>query len=297
MKRYELPSFLSLRNLLVALTVLAALLSMTGALDDVGDRYTHGSLTRALAGFAVARGLNGVISAAQGTEVSIHPAGIGVTFSPGEILDPLNDLVERFSWVMLASSVSLGIQRLLLELGAWSGFAWSVALLALLCAWMLARGSPLAFWQAWLVRVVWVLVVLRFAVPLMAIVNEGVYEAFLAPQYEEATQRLESATESLRELERRESPPEDGEESLLSRAKRMFDQAASSIDMEARLERYTALASEASYDAVNLIVIFVFQTLLSPLAFLAVLVGVVKGVWRTRLGPLREIAEPARRAP
>jgi hypothetical protein len=72
--------------------------------------------------FAVARTLNGVISAAQGTEVALEPGGVGVVLSVGEILDPINDLIERFSAVMLIAASSLGLQALLLNIlqGSWS---------------------------------------------------------------------------------------------------------------------------------------------------------------------------------
>ena len=32
-----------------------------------------------------------------------------------KVLDPINDLAERFSWVMLVNTASLGIQRILME--------------------------------------------------------------------------------------------------------------------------------------------------------------------------------------
>ncbi|HEC72775.1 MAG TPA: hypothetical protein ENI26_00190, partial [Methylophaga aminisulfidivorans] len=67
--------------------------------------------------FALARGLNGVISVAQGTELSVEPMGVGVTLTPGQILDPLNDMVEQFSTVLLIASASLGIQKIVLFLG------------------------------------------------------------------------------------------------------------------------------------------------------------------------------------
>lgn len=46
---------------------------------------------------------------AQGTEVAVEPAGVGVIFTPGQILDPVNDLLEQFSNLMLAASVAFGI--------------------------------------------------------------------------------------------------------------------------------------------------------------------------------------------
>ncbi len=270
------------RRFLAAMTVLAALFSAIGVFDRAGERYTDDGLTRALASFAVARGLNGVISAVQGTEVSFQPAGVGVTFAPGEILDPLNDMVERFSWVMLASSVSLGIQRLLLLLGSWPWFVGTASLLGVIAAGLLVARGVAAAWTPWFVKAVWVLLFLRFAVPLVAIVNEGVYAGFLEARYQEASQGLEATTEQLREMERGAGTgdPDAGDEGLLDRAQRMFDEAAATMDVTARIERYKVLAGDASRDAVELIVIFVFQTLFSPLVFLLVLVGFAKALWR-----------------
>ncbi len=58
--------------------------------DRSGESQLDVAFTRALIGFGIARTLNGVISVAQGTEFAGQPAGIGVNFAPGEILDPVN---------------------------------------------------------------------------------------------------------------------------------------------------------------------------------------------------------------
>ena len=78
-------------------------LSWTQLLDQPAQAGTAATLKRALATYAIARGLNGVISVAQGTEIAIQPVGVGLTISAGEILDPLNDLVEHFSWLVLVA--------------------------------------------------------------------------------------------------------------------------------------------------------------------------------------------------
>ena len=92
---------------LAASIVLAAiaLVGLLGAVDEAGLERTDAAAKRAVAAFAIARAINGAISFAQGTEVAIQPAGVGLVLAPGEVLDPINDLVERFSWVMLLSSV------------------------------------------------------------------------------------------------------------------------------------------------------------------------------------------------
>ena len=69
--------------------------------------------------FAIARTLDGVISVAQGTEVAVEPGGVGVNFALGQALDPINDLVERFSAAMLVATSSLALQNVLLRISEW----------------------------------------------------------------------------------------------------------------------------------------------------------------------------------
>ena len=101
---------------LILLVILGMSLSL--GLDERAMTLQDEALDRAMIAFGLAKGLNGVISLIQGTEISFAPAGLGLNFSVGEILDPFNDMVERFSWVMLLASVSLGIQKLLLVLSS-----------------------------------------------------------------------------------------------------------------------------------------------------------------------------------
>jgi len=95
----------------VGLILVVTAVAWWPSLDAHGNATVDAAFKRALVTWAIARGLNGVLSVAQGTEVAIQPAGIGVNFAPGEILDPINDLVERFSWIMMLAASSLGVQR------------------------------------------------------------------------------------------------------------------------------------------------------------------------------------------
>ena len=96
--------------------LLLAFFSISKTFDDYGTKYTDEGFERSLVSFAIAKGLNGAISIVQGTEVALEPAGVGVILTPGQILDPANDLIERFSWIMLICTISLGIQSILLNI-------------------------------------------------------------------------------------------------------------------------------------------------------------------------------------
>lgn len=150
------------RNLLLALLAAAVLCAWLRPLDDLAGAQAQAGFKRAVASFATARALNAVISVVQGTEFSVQPLGIGVTLTPGQMLDPLNDLVERFSDLMLVASVAFGVQLLLIEVG----MHWGMTLLLSLAAagwawqtWQRARAPAL------LTRVLVALLLVRFIVP------------------------------------------------------------------------------------------------------------------------------------
>ena len=248
-------------------------LAYTGYLDIRGTQYTDQALARALLAFGIARGLNGVISVAQGTEVAVQPAGIGVNFTPGQILDPINDMIERFSWIMLAASASIGVQKTLMVMASWpyfnQAFAALFAMLALL-VWLPVMSKRLG---GYLLKAALVLIFLRFAVPLVAISSDWVFNEFLKPQYEESTSELESTAQNIGRINQatQDDLAIDDDPSLIDRAKRIYQSATETFDIDGRIEQYKAAATETSKHAINLVVVFVFQTIVFPLLFLVLL--------------------------
>ncbi len=94
------------RNWWTVFAVLACGLAVSGVADRLGEHYASTAVTKAAATWAVARGLDSAISVAQGTELALEPGGVGVNLTVGEVLDPINDLVEQFSQVMLVATGS-----------------------------------------------------------------------------------------------------------------------------------------------------------------------------------------------
>jgi hypothetical protein len=279
------------RQWLVAGVVVALLaLAYEGTVDDYGHDYTQQALKRALVTFAIARGLNAVISVAQGTEVSIQPAGVGVNFTPGQILDPLNDLIEWFSWVVLMAATSLGIQELLLTIFSARVFAWIlIAVAVTLGMLMWNKRVQLHPLRALLARLLLLLLVVRFSVPLMALASEGLYTAFMSERYAASQQSIQAVTEKIGEINRStesaaETPEDD---SLLGSAKRLYQSTVNSLDVSSYVQRYQSAAADVSEQVVNLIVVFVMQTLLLPLLFLWGVVQLARRVLQMDLAPKR----------
>ena len=268
-----------LRALLVVALIAAA---WWPELDTRAEAQVEAGLKRALLAFAMARGLNGVISVAQGTSVAIQPAGVGVVLAPGELLDPVNDLIEQFSTVMLFASASLGLQRLLIGMSGWQPLTIALSILAML--WLVISLAKLhrrddghVHTQADVSRmrmstlvqgVLLVMLALRFAVPVSALLSETAYNTFLRAEYEQSQQALESAKDDIASAGDAVRPPEPEAEGVLDRAQRFFDEAGKTFDVEARLKALQESAAAITRNVIDLIAIFVVQTVILPLLFL-----------------------------
>ncbi|NOZ54908.1 MAG: hypothetical protein GXP08_17530 [Gammaproteobacteria bacterium] len=261
-------------------------LALHGTLDNTGESYTDDAFKRSLVTFGIARGLNGVISVAQGTEVALHPAGFGVNFTPGQVLDPINDLVEQFSWVMLAASASLGIQKIFLSIS--STLLVSGLLLVLLCLYGVSVWRPGLFsggGRKLILSAAVVALFMRFSVPLAAIGSELLYDYFLKQQYTESTLKLENTMVVISSIntEEQNDLKFSINEGVLDKAKRFFNSATASLSLESRLEKYKESATEATTHAINLIVVFIIQTILFPLLFLWMIYRSMKLMWANLL--------------
>ena len=265
------------RPLVIIFVALLVALSSVTTVDRIAEDDFESLFHRALITFALARTLNGVISAVQGTEVALQPAGVGVTLTPGEILDPVNDLVERFSLIMLGATLSLGVQQVLLDIGQWWGTRMVVALLAL--GWLTLRlwRSDGTVLEQVLLRALIIALFIRFAVPLALIANEAVYLQFLESRYEESSQVIESAGS---DIEAANNPADEitneKEPSILSSLGRVLDSTRETLNLRERVAVIKSRATELIEHLIQLSVVFILQTGIFPLVFLWLLVQFMK---------------------
>ena len=178
----------------VAVAIALVVLAWLPRPQQVAVEYAEAGLKRALTTYAVVRGLDALVSAAQGTQLSAAPAGMGIITAPGQLLDPANDLLEQFSSVMLTAVVAFGLQALLLNIGAhWTlSLAFSAALLASLAMTWRGGRAP-RFW----VQAMLVLAVARFAALGCTFASEWVYRGYLAERYALAQKEIDQATAML----------------------------------------------------------------------------------------------------
>ena len=263
---------------LFALAVTA--LALSGVADTLGRDYAATALERAFVTWAVARGLNGVISVAQGTEVALEPGGVGVNLTVGEVLDPVNDLVEQFSSVMLVATSAIGLQNILLRITGGAGFSVLLAIAAagaLAAVWVPALAAR-ARLRAFALRFLLIVFLLRFAVPFLVIGSNVVFDRFLASEQQAATAALRATTADIEAMTDDETPVTDPDRNMLQRFGDMVGDSIAALNVRERLAELRERASSATAHVVDLIVIFLLQTIALPLAFLWLLMQAAKAL-------------------
>ena len=265
------PKYLQRLALIVAVLIMVVG-SWLAPLDAAANKQVDAGLKRALISFTTARVLNAIISVAQGTEVAVQPAGVGVIFTPGQLLDPINDLVEQFSNLMLAASVAFGIQKLLISIGAYWPISLTLSITALAWAVFYLRQKP---FPAVLSRILVVLLMIRFAVPVVTIGTEILFQKFMANDYRSSQQGIDTASGNLGKL----SPPTAATNENPGMIDSIKGWWAQNGDVKLRYEQLKQSAEQATEHIIKLIAIFVLQTLVIPLLLLWVLYSVVRRVF------------------
>ena len=265
-----LPTGLTLQRWAVMLILVALIpLAWLKPLDSQAQEHAEAGLKRALATYVVARTINALVSVIQETGVSVQPGGIGMTFAPAQFLDPLNDLVEQVSTVMLAVCVSFGIQLMLMQVGG--SAAVSLVLTAGLLAWGWYRWRGRAI-PRWATRLLVLIVLARFGVPLASIGSELTFRFAMSDQYLAAQQKLDATAEQVRRVSPLGSSDTPGEKpswwETLKRLPESMDMDSKVQQVQGRFEQIRSWLDGMVDHVVRVIAIFTVQTVLLPLLFL-----------------------------
>jgi signal transduction histidine kinase len=179
---------------LIALCGLPAL-GWVGVLDDFSSQQVNHSISSAGLIYATARGINALVSLLQGTELDL----MLLTFSIGEVLDPINDLIERFSELILIALGSLALQKILLAVVSHTMFNVLLTLLAVAGVSSLLAGRQHLF--AILLRSFFVVAFFRFSLGLVVLANSWVDQHFLDKADQQRHLAMERFQGELREAD------------------------------------------------------------------------------------------------
>jgi hypothetical protein len=272
-----------MRARIAAMALIAAVaLAWIGVLDRVASSELDGAFKRSFATFAIARSLNGAISLVQDADVSLSPAGIGLTVSPGELLDPLNDLLEQFSTLAFTALTALGIQKFALQLS--DSLLLNLMLSVAATVWFTAQYWPRAIMLRPLAaRALVFALALRFLVPGFALATALVDRTLLTPEFEAAKAQLQLTTEAAQAVA--EPAPASEPSGIGEQIARWWASAKAEIDVRERVMRIKDIVEHAAEPLVTLAVVFLLQAIVLPLAFLALATQLLRGLLASATDP------------
>ena len=286
--------------------------SWLGFIDSQSAAYIDSALKQALVTYGVARGVNAVVSVLQ----TINLFGLGV----GQVLDPINDLVERFSGVMELAIGSLFIQKILLEIASslFFKFALTVSGGLLILALYVRTGINTLM----ISRVFISLVFIRFSIAIVVLLNGLVSSAFVTDKIDADVAVVEQveksapapeptaedvAVQSAPQIEpTTEGPSAAGTETVQAgdpEKKSLFGKLAdfgtklkdasskAVVVVKEKVKKWDPKAMKEKIEKVvpqmiNLMALFLLKTLILPLVFLYGLKYALEQVWNIKPIPL-----------
>lgn len=179
-------------------------------LDSTADSYFKDSITKAGVSYGVCRVINATVSVIQESSVQLEPAGIGLSLAVGQIVDPINDMAERLSNVLVMSIASLGVQEIAYEI--------SITVVPQILAFFLLIVSFLVWFkndrvfrlQKIMIAVLVIASIARFCLPISSMANEFLQEAFFDDKIIDANEKLTASTSELKTIEEIELPKIEG---------------------------------------------------------------------------------------
>jgi predicted Zn finger-like uncharacterized protein len=241
-------------------------------LDTSAESHIDSALKRAAATYAIARSINAGISVVKSSQLSIAPAGVGIAVTFGEILDPVDDLVERFSWVMLASMISLGIQKVLVYVGPWLSlyvFLTCGLICALVAIW--AKNRTKAVFTGIAKKACFAALVVRFSLPLVGYLNQQTYVYFLESHYESAATDIRNDEAAIRNAANEMIDPGEAstsDESIGGKLKSLWRDTKNTLNVKGRLEALRAKCENMADKLIRWSVVFLLTTIIFPIAYL-----------------------------
>ena len=220
----------------VVLVVLLLLLAWGGYLDIYSHDYLAASIKNTGILYGIIRGINALVSVLQSSELSVMLVSVNI----GELLDPLNDLIERFSHVLVVALAALVLQKIMLGIVSHDMFNLAMSALTLIVLYSsLIRKLP---FHSYYLRAFILALFLRFALAIAVLCGSLIDSWFLE-------QAMTEQVESMVQLENQLSNTRDvlsGE----TRVQGLEGEPAQRLQQAERKKRQIVLALDQTRQAI-----------------------------------------------
>ncbi|MCP3900910.1 MAG: hypothetical protein GY707_14490, partial [Desulfobacteraceae bacterium] len=288
--------YLSLLCVMLATTLFFSAGAKLHILDKNADTYFTESISKAGLAYATCRIINGAISIVQNSDLSLEPAGVGVSLALGQALDPIDDMTERLSDVLVTAIVSLGIQKLFYEISlSYAPRILSILLLILsILIWF--KNNKTQTFQKTIIKITFIVLIIRFCLPISSIANNFLQEHFFDVEISEAKTNLNLFTFELNELTTFALPEIDGVLGTIKNSSSLLlDKAAAFKNaLMSMIHNMGKIISNLVKLTTLYVGIFIIQVLILPLTIFWLLVKMTNSLFNTELPVVLEHPRPTK---
>jgi len=179
-------------------------------LDMKSDSYFSDAMTKAGVAYGVCRIVNASVSVVKESQIQMEPAGLGVSVAVGQILDPLDDMTERASDILITAIISLGIQKIAYELSvAFAPGLLGVALIAFVVN-SFFKGNRAAAYRGIFLKAIMLVSVARLCLPTSSIISSYLNDRYFSPEITKAKDELALSSPEMERLKDMRMPKLDG---------------------------------------------------------------------------------------
>jgi len=252
-------------------------------LDKNTDTYFTESMTKAGLAYGVCRVVNASVSVIKDSQIQVEPAGMGVSLAAGQVLDPLDDMTERASDILVTAIVSLGIQKIAYELCvAFVPVLAGLAIVIFLGVSFL-KGNRAAAMRRIVIKSIILLAVTRFFLPASSIVNTYLNETYFSPQIIQAKDELTMISPEMERLKDMTMPEVDG---VVGTVKNGFDfverkTSDLGVALKAMITNMGSMISNLLKLSYLYVALFIVQVILLPLGTFWLLVRLANVLFGT----------------
>ncbi len=179
-------------------------------LDTKADAYFNEAITKAGVSYATCRVINATVSIIKESRLELEPAGVGLSLAVGQILDPINDMTERLSDVLVMAITSLGVQELTYELSLTLAPPVFALFLFVMSLFLWFQNDRIIRLQKATMSILLIVGIARFCLPISSIANEFLHDNFFSDQIADANNELALGVADLDKLKDISLPEYDG---------------------------------------------------------------------------------------
>jgi hypothetical protein len=254
-------------------------------LDSTADNYFEEAITKAGVAYATCRIINASVSVAKESTLELEPAGVGVSLAVGQVLDPIDDMTERLSDVIVTAITSLGVQELAYEISVIFAPPIISIFIFVFAVLIWFDDKRIIRFKKIVLKIILITIIARFCLPISSMANNFIQKDFFDDKITSANNELKLNTAELDKLAELSLPEIDGIKKTIENSAALIKQK--SIEFKDAIIVTVSNMGDIIKNLLKLtylyVGVFLIQVIILPLLTFWFLVKIVNTLFQTKI--------------